>query len=148
MAIIKPSLVFEGSHLGDRNDPRPGYYAAKLHSAQVTPNSNKSYVLEWFLTNHQSTNYRWSARQWFPLKNPGILSSMLLSWKEKMWKHLGVDDQERLQQLKRWIGDEADVRVDFLESSKSRLIVVGEVWPSGSVPKNLMPPHREDEGYL
>lgn len=85
MAVIKPSLAFVGSHLGDRNDPPPGEYKARLHSVQKTPSSNKSYQLEWVLTDYPSTSYRWIVKQWFPRKNPGFLSQMLWSWKHKKW---------------------------------------------------------------
>jgi hypothetical protein len=43
MAIIRPSLVFEGSHFGDRYDPEPGDYTARLLSVQFT-NERKSHI--------------------------------------------------------------------------------------------------------
>lgn len=104
MAVIKPSLVFEDSHLGDRFNPNPGVYTARLHSFQTTPASDKSYQLQWVLTNYPSTSYRWIVKQWFPRKNPGFLSQMLCSWKHKKWGDLGENDDERLEALGKLIG--------------------------------------------
>ena len=76
-------------------------------------------------------------RQWFPLKNPGFLSAMLLSWKRKKWNQLGEDDPQRLRQLSQWIGDEADVLVGVTDVPKGKIPVVSEVWPTGSVPADI-----------
>jgi|GEM_PF-3107042 hypothetical protein len=129
MAIIKPSLVFEGSHLGDRNDPEPGNYTAKLHSVQTTPNSNKSYQLEWILTDHQSTNCRWIVKQWLPRKNTGLLRQVLWSWKRKKWGDLGKNDDERLEAVRRLIGEEATIYVEARIQGNSNSVKVTEVRP-------------------
>jgi hypothetical protein len=127
MAVIKPSLVFEGSNLGDRFAPNPGVYTARLHSAQTTPNSDKSYQLEWVLTDHPSKNYRWIVKQWFPRKNSGFLSQMLWSWKHKKWGDLGENDDERLEALGKLIGEEAHIRVEALDPEKSSSVKVTKV---------------------
>ena len=129
MAVIKPSLAFVGSHLGDRNDPPPGEYKARLHSVQKTPSSNKSYQLEWVLTDYPSTSYRWIVKQWFPRKNPGFLSQMLWSWKHKKWGGLGENDDERLETLRKPIGEEAHIRVEVLDPEKPNSVRVTKVWP-------------------
>ena len=146
MPIIKPSLVFEGSHLGDRNDPPPGEYKVRLHSVQITPTSNKSYQLEWIVTDQQSTNCRWIVKQWFPRKNTGLLSQMLWSWKHKRWGDLGANDDERLEALGKLIGEEALIRVEALDPENSRLVSVSAVCSLGM----SFPPRRaieEDEAY-
>ena len=129
MAVIKPSLVFEGSNLGDRFNPNPGVYTARLHSVQKTPSSDKSYQLEWILTDYPSTSDRWIVKQWFPRKNPGLLSQMLWSWKHKKWGDLGENDDERLEALGKLIGEEAQIRVEALDPEKSNSVRVTEVWP-------------------
>jgi hypothetical protein len=127
MPIIKPSLVFEGSHLGDSNNPAPGSYRAKLHSVQTTPNSNKSYQLEWILTDHQSTNCRWIVKQWFPRINTGLLSQMLWSWKCKKWESFGKNEDERLEALRKLIGEEAKIGVAASDPENSNSVKVTKV---------------------
>ena len=131
MAIIKPSLVFEGSHLGDRFDPEPGCYSAILHEAQIYTRTNNSYQLEWLLTDPPSPSCRWIVRHWFPRKNPGLLSGMLWAWKRVKWDALGKNEEERLESLRRLIGEEAIVRYEVEDSDGSRLGKVTEVWPPG-----------------
>jgi hypothetical protein len=132
MAIIKPSLVFEGSHLGDRHNPDPGYYNAKLHSVQINAATNNSYQLEWLLTDHPSPNIRWIVRQWFPRKNPGLLSRMLWMWKRIKLEALGENEGERLESLRKLIGEEASIRYEAWDPENTNSGKVTEVWPPGS----------------
>ena len=129
MAIIRPSLTFAGSHLGDRFDPEPGKYRATLYSVQINSKTHNSYELEWVITDHHMNNYRWIVRQWFPRKNAGLLSQMLWSWKHKKWGDLGENNDERLEALGKLIGEEAQIRVETLNLEKSNSVRVTEVWP-------------------
>ncbi len=129
MAIIRPSRTFAGSHLGDRFDPEPGNYRATLYSVQINSKTHNSYELGWVITSHHLKNYRWIARQWFPRKNPGLLSQMLWSWKHKKWGDLGANDDLRLEALQKLIGEEAHIGVEALDPEKSNSVTVTEVWP-------------------
>lgn len=127
MAIIEPSLNFEGSHLGDSYYAEPGCYTAVLHSVQINPKSNESYLLEWVLTNRPASNYRWIVRQWFPRKNPGFLSQMLCSWIDKKWGDLSENDDERLEALRKLIGEGARIQVAALAPGNSNSVKVAKV---------------------
>jgi hypothetical protein len=106
MAIIKPSLVFEGSHLGNRFDPDPGDYTARLVDVEFT-NEGKSQVrMHWELTSHPPTGYSWRARHTCTLAQEyiGFLNKHLWCWKRKGWADLGEDDTERLDTLRLGLG--------------------------------------------
>ena len=67
MAIIKPSLVFEGSDFGVRRDPAPRDYTASFFDVQFT-NEKKSHIhMDWCLTNHPMRIYRWRVKRTFTL---------------------------------------------------------------------------------
>ncbi len=133
MAIIVPSLHFEGSHLGERNDPDPGDYTALLVDVQFT-NEKKSHIrIEWELTNHTETAYTWIVRHTCPLaqKHIGFLNQHLWNWKRKKWHQLGETLDERLETMLTWIGDEANVRVDSWDPERPWLVSVIQVWSIG-----------------
>ena len=129
-------LNFEPGMFGGRHDPQPGLYAATLFAVHINPKTGLSYQLEWLLTDYHEPLYKWHVWQWFPVRNPGLLSQMLWQWKNKTWKSLGEDDQVRLQRFQQWIGTEADVYVDFLDPSSRGLTTVRGVWRLGRGPKN------------
>jgi hypothetical protein len=133
MAIIKPSLVFEGSHLGNRNDPEPGDYTARLLSVQFT-NERKSHIrMEWELTNHPATGYNWRVQRTYTLSPDYIrfLNHTLWWWKRKNWDALGKNDAERMETMQRWIGDEANIRVTPWNPENPRLVNVSAVCSLG-----------------
>jgi hypothetical protein len=143
MAIIKPSLVFEGSHLGNRFDPDPGDYTARLVDVEFT-NEGKSQVrMHWELTSHPPSGYSWRARHTCTLAQEyiGFLNKHLWCWKRKGWADLGEDDTERLDTLRSWIGDEANVRVEPWNSENPSSVTVTAVWSLGM----SWPPFWADE---
>lgn len=75
------------------------------------------------------SSYRWIVKQWFPRKNPGFLSQMLWSWTHKKWGGLGENDDERLEALRKLIGEEAHIRVEVLDPEKPNSVRVTEVRP-------------------
>ena len=133
MAIIKPSLVFEGSDLGDRNDPAPGDYTARLLNVQFT-NDGKSHVrMDWGLTNHPMTAYSWRVQRTFTLSRDyiGFLNHTLWWWKRKKWDDLGENDDEGMETMQSWIGDEANIRVVAWNSENPGLVNVSAVCSPG-----------------
>ena len=139
-------LNFEPGMFGVRHDPQPGLYAATLFAAHINPKTGLSYQLEWLLVDYHEPLYKWYVWQWFPVRNPGLLSQMLWQWKNKTWKSLGEDDQVRLQRFQQWIGTEADVCVDFLDPSSRGLTTVRRVWRLGRGPKDIPSFESEDIG--
>lgn len=145
MAIIRPSLVFEGSHFGDRYDPEPGDYTARLVSVQFT-NERESHIrMEWELTNHPIRVYNWRVKRTFTLiqEHIRILNHTLWWWKRKNWNALGKNDAERLETMQRWIGDEANIRVTPWNPENPRLVNVSAVCSLGM----SFPPIEGDEEY-
>lgn len=137
MAIIRPSLTFAGSHLGDRFDPEPGDYTARLFEVQFTDGGKKHIQIQWELTNHPTSFYTWRVRRTYTLapQHIGFLNKHLWWWKRKRWEDLGEDDDERLDTMRSWIGNEANIRVERWNPQNPSLVSVegvcslGMSWP-------------------
>ena len=133
MAIIKPSLVFEGSDFGVRRDPAPGAYTASLFDVQFT-NDRKSHIqMDWRLTNHPLRMYSWRVKRTFTLvpAHVRILNNTLWWWKRKYWEDLGENDDERMETMQTWIGDEANIRIAAWNPEDPRLVGVSAVCSLG-----------------
>ena len=133
MAIIKPSLVFEGSDFGVRRDPAPGAYTASLFDVQFT-NDRKSHIqMDWRLTNHPMRMYSWRVKRTFTLvpAHVRILNNTLWWWKRKYWEDLGENDHERMETMQTWIGDEANIRIAAWNPEDPRLVGVSAVCSLG-----------------
>jgi hypothetical protein len=143
MAIIQPSLVFEGSDLGVRRDPQPGDYTARFQNVQFTDDKKSKILLEWRLTNHPMTCYTWEAKHTCTLDPKFIkfLNGHLWWWKRKKWARLGASDDERLAMMRTWIEDEANIRVYSWNSANPTLVSVDQVWSIG------MPYHPREYEY-
>jgi hypothetical protein len=130
MAVIKPSLVFEGSHLGDRFDPAPGKYTAYLIDVHFTDERKSHIRLNWEIKSHP---FNWKVQHTCTLDQRyiGFLNRHLWWWKRKKWAKLGADDMERLEVLRSWIGDQANVRVDPWGDGNPNSVSVTAVWSLG-----------------
>jgi hypothetical protein len=143
MAIIKPSLVFEGSDFGVRRDPAPRDYTASFFDVQFT-NEKKSHIhMDWCLTNHPMRLYRWRVKRTFTLvpAHIRILNNTLWWWKRKYWDDLGENDDERMKTMQTWIGDEANIRIVAWSPENPRLVGVSAVCSLGM----SFPPIEGDE---
>ena len=143
MAIIKPSLVFEGSDFGVRRDPAPRDYTASFFDVQFT-NEKKSHIhMDWCLTNHPMRIYRWRVKRTFTLvpAHIRILNNTLWWWKRKYWDDLGENDDERMETMQTWIGDEANIRIVAWNPENPRLVGVSAVCSLGM----SFPPIEGDE---
>jgi hypothetical protein len=143
MAIIKPSLVFEGSDFGVRRDPAPRDYTASFFDVQFT-NEKKSHIhMDWCLTNHPMRIYRWRVKRTFTLvpAHIRILNNTLWWWKRKYWDDLGENDDERMKTMQTWIGDEANIRIVAWSPENPRLVGVSAVCSLGM----SFPPIEGDE---
>jgi hypothetical protein len=143
MAIIKPSLVFEGSDFGVRRDPAPRDYTASFFDVQFT-NEKKSHIhMDWCLTNHPMRIYRWRVKRTFTLvpAHIRILNNTLWWWKRKYWDYSGENDDERMKTMQTWIGDEANIRIVAWSPENPRLVGVSAVCSLGM----SFPPIEGDE---
>lgn len=132
MAIINPSLVFEGSHLGDRYDPDPGDYTARLIDVMFT-NDGNHIQMSWRLTNHPLKVYNWIVQRTYTLQpqHIGFLNKDMWAWKRKYWEQLGEDNDERLDATRMWIEHEANTRVTAWNTENPRLVSVAAIWSLG-----------------
>jgi hypothetical protein len=133
MAIIEPSLNFEGSHFGERHDPEPGDYTARLVDVHFKDERKSHIRMRWELTNHQMTVGTSVVQRTYTLDQRyiGFLNQHLWCWKRKKWAQLGQDDDARLEAVRAWIGDEANVHVGPWDPERPGLVSVGQVWSSG-----------------
>ena len=146
MAIIKPSLVFEGSDFGVRRDPAPRDYTASFFDVQFT-NEKKSHIhMDWCLTNHPMRIYSWRVKRTFTLvpAHIRILNNTLWWWKRKYWDDLGENDDERMETMQTWIGDEANIRIVAWNPENPRLVGVSAVCSLGM----SFPPIEGDEAEV
>lgn len=66
-------------------------------------------------------------KQWFPRINTGLLSQMLWSWKCKKWESFGKNEDERLEALRKLIGEEAKIGVAASDPENSNSVKVTKV---------------------
>jgi hypothetical protein len=130
MAIIRPSRTFAGSHFGDRFDPEPGDYSARLFEVQFTDGRKSHIQIQWELTNHPMSFYTWRIRRTYTLarQHIGFLNEHLWWWKTKKWEDLGEDDAKRVDTMRSWIGNEANIRVERWDPENPSPVSVTAVW--------------------
>ncbi len=89
--------------------------------------------MRWELTNHPIPGYAWIVQHKCTLAQRyiGFLNGHLWCWKRKKWERLGEDNDARLETIRTWIGEEANVHVGSWDPERPRLVSVDRVWSLG-----------------
>jgi hypothetical protein len=142
MAIIQPSLVFEGSDLGIQLNPEPGDYTARLHEVRYTPREKIIFWLEWSLVSPPANFPYRPVSKTYTKRGINLLYQDTYCWKRKLKCDMGATFDETVEIVRSWIDEEANVNVAILNPDKGPLRVVTRIWSLGM---NWPPPWGQAE---